>query len=65
MGVYTKFDELKDKAVENIEEANKNLKEALDKDTWGYSDYDKGYLMQLLEIQHQLEIILITKLRQP
>lgn len=61
MGVYTKFDELVDEAKDHIKQANKKLKEALDEDTWGYSDVTNEHLENLEEVQRQLTMFLRAK----
>lgn len=62
MSVRTTCDELIDEAKDHIKQANKKLKEALDEDTWGYSEYRKDYILNLHKVQEQLARIIITKL---
>ncbi len=57
------FDELVEEAKFHVREANKKLKQALDEDTWGYSDMKDEYLLQLQDVQNQLNILLLTKLK--
>lgn len=56
MSVYTKADELRDKAKEHINAAYKCLDQILDPeaDTWGTNYFSKAYLITLEEITLQL-----------
>lgn len=59
----TKFDELVEEATDSVKKANKLLKEALDEDTWGFNDMEEEYLINLEQVQHQLALLLRTKLK--
>lgn len=60
MSVRTTFDEHRDKAIEKINEALRELHVCLNPNTWGFDDMRREYLLSMVQAQSKLLECLIN-----